>query len=176
LTRNGKYSKQKLKSSQFHDPSLVTQNQCSWWCTTCQLPVHSMLRESNNRWKTWHFRLQTYKSPQVTEQHVPPTLWTLLFPVTCKNIYTWLSSNSWYPCCSRIKKPVVLTSFHPWHYPVTKRSYSHFVLKGCDFTANSASGVRIESSGWRFPNPQKRTSPSNAVSLLKRCLIFFSSG
>jgi len=33
LTRNWKCSKQKPRSSQFHAASLVTQNQCSWWCT-----------------------------------------------------------------------------------------------------------------------------------------------
>jgi len=54
LTRNGKCSKQKL-----HTTLLFTQNQCSWLCTTCQLPVHSMLSGSNYRWKTWHFCLQT---------------------------------------------------------------------------------------------------------------------
>jgi hypothetical protein len=52
--------------------------------------------------------------------------------------------------------------------------YSHFLLKGCDFTANSASEVRIESSGWGFLNPRKRTSPSSGVSsLLNRCLLLF---
>jgi hypothetical protein len=53
--------------------------------------------------------------------------------------------------------------------------YSYFLLKGCDLTVNSASGVRIESSGWRFPNPRERTSPSNAVSLLNGCLLLFLS-